>query len=236
MTLLEEAVIQWQQAGDARGMVIALGYLGLAASDRGDAARGAVWLAEALALVAASGNKHALTFCLPAVAVLAAARGGPARAARLFGATAALNEALGSAFALPERAAYERATNAARLELGEAAFATAWTEGRALPPEQAVAEAAAALEAVAPAGDSGSEPVVSSPAPAGPAPDTGCDLTFREREVLSLLAAGHSNRAIANTLFVSLPTVKGHVSSILAKLGVGSRAAAVSEAHRRGLA
>ena len=78
--------------------------------------------------------------------------------------------------------------------------------------------------------------MVSPPAPAGPAPDTGCDLTSREREVLGLLATGSSNRAIADTLFVSLPTVKGHVSSILAKLGVGSRAAAVSEAHRRGLA
>jgi DNA-binding CsgD family transcriptional regulator len=60
-------------------------------------------------------------------------------------------------------------------------------------------------------------------------------LTAREREVLRLLAAGHSNQAIAAALFISLPTVKGHVSSILAKLGAASRTAAVSQAHRLGL-
>jgi LuxR family maltose regulon positive regulatory protein len=48
-------------------------------------------------------------------------------------------------------------------------------------------------------------------------------LTAREREVLALMASGASNQQIADQLVVTLHTVKKHVSSILAKLGVASR-------------
>jgi len=61
-------------------------------------------------------------------------------------------------------------------------------------------------------------------------------LTSREVEVLRLIAAGHSNRAIAQALFISPNTVLHHVSSIFAKLGVANRAAAAAYATRRGLA
>ena len=53
-------------------------------------------------------------------------------------------------------------------------------------------------------------------------------LSPREREVLSLLAQGMSNKAIAQTLFISPNTVKRHLQAIFEKLGVNSRAAAVS--------
>jgi DNA-binding NarL/FixJ family response regulator len=54
--------------------------------------------------------------------------------------------------------------------------------------------------------------------------------------VLRLLASGTSNQAIADALFLSLGTVKVHVTRILAKLGVTSRSAATDYAHRHGLA
>lgn len=60
-------------------------------------------------------------------------------------------------------------------------------------------------------------------------------LTPREREVLELLGRGLSNRLIAGELHISEHTVKFHVSSVYAKLGVGSRAGAVSQGARRGL-
>jgi len=60
--------------------------------------------------------------------------------------------------------------------------------------------------------------------------------TDRERDVLELLVAGHSNREIASALHVSESTVKNHLHAIYSKLGVGSRSQAVSEAIRRGLA
>jgi DNA-binding NarL/FixJ family response regulator len=58
-------------------------------------------------------------------------------------------------------------------------------------------------------------------------------LTRREREVLALLADGQSNREIASTLRVSEKTVKTHVSSVLAKLGVADRTQAAVLAVRQ---
>ncbi len=56
----------------------------------------------------------------------------------------------------------------------------------------------------------------------------GHDLTSREREVLALLVDGLSNPDIARQLGVSRSTIKSHVSHILGKLGVTSRAEAIS--------
>ncbi len=60
-------------------------------------------------------------------------------------------------------------------------------------------------------------------------------LTERELELLDLLAEGLSNKLIAHRLSISEHTVKTHVGSIFAKLGVSSRTEAVSQAIRRGL-
>ena len=67
-------------------------------------------------------------------------------------------------------------------------------------------------------------------------PAAGLDaLTSREREVLAEIAKGRSNREIARALTVSEKTVKAHVSSVLAKLGVQDRtqAALVAVRHER---
>ncbi len=61
------------------------------------------------------------------------------------------------------------------------------------------------------------------------------ELTPREREVLQLLAQGHSNKEIARQLGISEHTVKFHVNSILGKLNVQSRTEAVVRATRLGL-
>jgi DNA-binding CsgD family transcriptional regulator len=60
-------------------------------------------------------------------------------------------------------------------------------------------------------------------------------LTAREAEVLALVAAGRSNRQIAQALFISPKTVSVHVSNLLAKLGVAGRVEAAAIAHRLGL-
>ena len=66
---------------------------------------------------------------------------------------------------------------------------------------------------------------------AGPLPG----LSPREREVLSLVAIGRSNRQIAEQLYISPKTASVHVSNILAKLGVSSRGEAAAVAHRLGV-
>jgi DNA-binding CsgD family transcriptional regulator len=60
-------------------------------------------------------------------------------------------------------------------------------------------------------------------------------LTSREHEVLEQMAAGLSNRQIADVLGISEHTVKFHVSAILGKLGVSSRSAAIRHGLRQGL-
>lgn len=83
--------------------------------------------------------------------------------------------------------------------------------------------------------------VRSMPIPAVPALDPGLSsyidsdavigLSSREKEVLKLLAEGHSNNQIARILIISPGTVNNHLSSIYSKLGVNSRTAAVRYAH-----
>ncbi|MEQ0563842.1 response regulator transcription factor [Amycolatopsis sp. NEAU-NG30] len=61
------------------------------------------------------------------------------------------------------------------------------------------------------------------------------ELTSREREVLALIAAGHSNGVIANTLCLSPKTVRNHISNVFAKLHVADRAEAIVRARDAGL-
>jgi DNA-binding NarL/FixJ family response regulator len=60
-------------------------------------------------------------------------------------------------------------------------------------------------------------------------------LTTREREVLSLMARGEGNAAVARILVVSPKTVRNHVTSIFRKLGVTDREEAIMHAHKAGL-
>ena len=75
--------------------------------------------------------------------------------------------------------------------------------------------------------------VASDTAPPGPAASAG--LSPRELEVLRLVAAGRSNREIADSLFISIPTVKRHLTNILGKLQLPSRSALTAYAHTHGL-
>jgi NarL family two-component system response regulator YdfI len=104
-----------------------------------------------------------------------------------------------------------------------------------ISPEQLVA----ALQAVA-AGLTVMHPAeIDAMFPAGPTSRPLAELTEpltpRENEVLQMLASGLANKEIAARLAISEHTVKFHVTSILGKLGAGSRTEAVSLGIRRGL-
>lgn len=60
-------------------------------------------------------------------------------------------------------------------------------------------------------------------------------LTQREKEVLLLIAEGKSNKEISEELYISIKTVKTHVSNLLMKLGVEDRTQLAIYAHRKGL-
>ncbi|MDX2682901.1 response regulator transcription factor [Streptomyces soliscabiei] len=100
---------------------------------------------------------------------------------------------------------------------------------KAGPPEELFrAVRGAAAGALGLAADVVGELVAQVPAPKR-------ELSGREVEVVRLLADGLSNRSIAEALFLSEATVKTHLVRVYRKLGADNRAAAVSEAVRRGL-
>jgi DNA-binding NarL/FixJ family response regulator len=68
-----------------------------------------------------------------------------------------------------------------------------------------------------------------------PVPIAPGGLTAREVEVLSLVATGKTNRAIAEQLVLSEKTVARHISNIFTKLGVSSRSAATAYAYEHGI-
>jgi hypothetical protein len=135
--------------------VVGLGVLGRVAALQGDDDCAEAAYVECLALshAAARADLALLLEGLAQVVACRAARhpsgGQLERAARLFGAAAALRATLGDAatrgwnfqLAPASRDAYERQVAVARAALGEEAFAAAWAEGEALLPEQAIARA-----------------------------------------------------------------------------------------------
>ena len=223
-THLEAALARRRASGSVTHLTVPLNALGLVACDRGDHQAAAALLAEGLTRWEqdGGGSREVLAEWLAAVARLAACRGLPRTAGRLYGAAEALFEAVGEPMVVPPRSVYRRHVEALRDTLGAEAFTTTWAAGRALPVEQAIADARAVT-----AGP------IAGAAPAAGAPDASPALTPREREVLRLLAAGRTDREIADALFVSRRTVNSHVANILGKLGVRSRReAAALVAHR----
>ncbi|HEY7355324.1 MAG TPA: LuxR C-terminal-related transcriptional regulator, partial [Ktedonobacterales bacterium] len=158
-----------------------------------------------------------IIYLLATLASLAAARSNLVLAARLWGATEALREMTSRPLRRIERVGYEREVAEVRARLGEAAFAAAWSEGRALTPEEALA--AAKPDALA-------RPTAAAPTQTPVSPDLPEGLTARELEVLRLLAQGLTNAQIAERLVVSPLTIHTHLGSIYGKLGVTSRSAA----------
>jgi DNA-binding NarL/FixJ family response regulator len=107
----------------------------------------------------------------------------------------------------------------------------AWEAGRALPLEDAIAEALAASVPAEQA--AGAEP--SAPAPSTQ-PQIADGLTPRELEVLRLVALGLTNHEVADRLFLSRRTVDTHLHRVYEKLGVSGRAAATRFAIEHDLA
>jgi DNA-binding NarL/FixJ family response regulator len=136
-----------------------------------------------------------------------------------------MREQVGAPVEAVDRAAYERGLTLVRAALSPEAFAAAWAGGASL------SFAAAVAEAYAGGGPDGAPGSASD----APVPVAAAGLTVREGEVLRLLCEGLTDREIAAELHLSPRTVGVHVTHLLAKLGVGTRTAAVAAALRRGL-
>jgi predicted ATPase/DNA-binding XRE family transcriptional regulator len=146
LMLHEEGLTVAQQAGDTWAVAVHLDNLGWATLGQGDHERAAQLFGEALKLNSKLGEKWLSADCLDGLARVASVQGSPVRAARLWGAAKASSEDIGALAAPLDQTDYDRHVAAARAQLAEAAFDTAWTEGRSLTFEQAVAYALADYE------------------------------------------------------------------------------------------
>jgi predicted ATPase/DNA-binding SARP family transcriptional activator/DNA-binding CsgD family transcriptional regulator/Tfp pilus assembly protein PilF len=214
---LEEALAIGHQLNSRELLANSLLCLGLAAVLRGRPQRARTMLVESLQIDVAREAKSDIDEDLEALATTAGALGQHTRAARLWGTAEALREAIGAVWARPERMVFEPLRDAARSRLDEAAWAAEFAEGKAMGLKEAVEYAL-----------SEEEPST----PEQPSDDRITGLTPREREIAALVAQGMTNRRIASELVLSEHTVATHVSRILKKLGLHSRAELAARVSR----
>ena len=139
----EQAVAIAREGGDAWMLAMCLMSVGRAVRRLGDLDRASVVQTEALRSFVALENAWGLAACVEAFAALAADRGHHVRAARLYGAEEAIRERARVGLWPTIRAEHEAGMEATASALGEAAWARARSQGRALTQAEAVAEARA---------------------------------------------------------------------------------------------
>jgi non-specific serine/threonine protein kinase len=206
---LERAVALFRAAGLEYGVAVANNILGEIALSRGEYARAAVlrreWLAQ-------SWDATGLRFCLEGLINVAVTCNEPVWAAKLIGAAESHRLRLGVGFNPRQVPEYERNLAAIRRAINPSELGRYVSEGKALSVEQSRALA----------GDFISFMERTRPAPPR---DSAAELglTAREAEIARLLVNGRTNREIAETLFISIPTVKRHLTNMLGKLGVANR-------------
>jgi DNA-binding CsgD family transcriptional regulator/tetratricopeptide (TPR) repeat protein len=251
--LLADAIRLYEVHGGETEVIDPLHYLALIACERGDFGEAACFMADALRRLHLRGSDPSLADGLADVATLASFRGDVAGAARLFGAAARMLETVGATFSVPGRETYERAEATARHEMTEEDWRTAFTIGRTMPLDRALAEAEKILTAAAVGKRTAPSPRAavettddamhqdgvpdaarsSDTSVAWPQP--GVDLTRREREVLAFLCQRFTDPEIAAHLFISPRTASFHVANVLGKLGATNRREAAAIAVRQGL-
>ena len=139
--LLEECRMIYQKLETRRDLARLLHDLGELARDQGDYEQAASLYQESLRLHHEMGNRPGMTACLRGLASMATLQKQFERAGRLFGAAEALREVIHTPLPAAGGVGYDRHVASVRDALGEAHFASAWAEGRAMTLEQAVAYA-----------------------------------------------------------------------------------------------
>jgi DNA-binding CsgD family transcriptional regulator len=209
-------------------IAVDLARLGMVTLRQGNAKTAQAFLMEGLARARVSGNRRWSRWYLIGLAEVARLSGMVRHAATLVGVSEGVLSAPGGHYEPAMRREIERIVATIRAELDEESFARLWTEGQALPFEEAIDYA---LEPV-PFADEGRRTKDESDTKSSleyqqAYPDS---LTEREVEVLRLIAAGKSNQEIASELVLSLRTVERHITNIYQKIGATGRVARATAA------
>ncbi|HYI25198.1 MAG TPA: LuxR C-terminal-related transcriptional regulator, partial [Thermomicrobiales bacterium] len=193
--------------------------LGAIARERGDLAGATSHYRDALASLAAFGDRNlALPNLLCGIARLGVLRGEPVPAARLLGAAVAMANAVGIAVSPGQGSDLNNATQLLASVLGANQRSHAMSQGHDLGTEGAIDLAHAILDGVA-TRHAGAPRV----------------LTPRQTDVLHLIAGGLTDREIADRLSLSPRTIQRHVSGIFDAFDVHTRSAAIAHAYRLGV-
>jgi non-specific serine/threonine protein kinase len=221
-TFLRESLQKWHALGFTWELARCIpGHLADVARAAGNWPQALVLYQECLSLNWAAQDLENISWSLMGLAQIAIADGAWEFAAHLMGMADRFEDLTGAPLTPHIHRDHELAEHTLIDHFGPVPFADALEAARGADLET---EVAAALALTRP---------FNRPAAPGSS-DQG--LTQRELEVLRMMASGRSNQEIADTLFLSVGTVKVHVTRILAKLGVKSRAAATDYAHRHQLA
>jgi len=215
LSLFEESLVVHRELGYKDGIAQLLTNLGELTLRQGNYERSVVYYQEGLAMHWELGYKNGIAYCMEGLAAVTTNLGYPIQAAQLWGAAQKLRETIGTSLSSADYADYERHVATARAQTNETEFARAWEKGRTTPLEQIIRDTLAQVRAT-PA-------TTTIPAQQASAKPPTL-LSRREREVVLLIVAGRTNREIATELAISQRTVDTHVSNILAKLELSSRA------------
>src|SRR5205823_1829985 len=126
---LDESLRLFQALGDSYGIAMALNNSAHLAFERRNLARAAAHYEEGLRIGQRLGNNGVITDSLAGLAGVAAARGYPLDAARLYSAAEALRKLAGSPWSESERAGYDLKISVARASVDKDAWEGAWAEG-----------------------------------------------------------------------------------------------------------
>jgi predicted ATPase/DNA-binding CsgD family transcriptional regulator len=224
---LYEETLRWQTlASVSWGAALCRHGYATVTQAQGDLPRALALYRESMHYWRQIGDDGSVAICLEGIASALCAAGVPVQAARLLGAAQALREAIDSPIPCNALASYGGLARSVRDCLGESAFNEAWLAGHRLSGEEVITEAGRSLSALV----HPDRQALATGAQSRPS------LTRREHEVLKLVATGHADREIAETLFISRRTASEHVGRILQKLGARSRTDAAALAVRLGLA
>jgi non-specific serine/threonine protein kinase len=198
------------------------GY-GAVLQESGDIAAASKYYLQSLQYWHVIGDLQSLAICLEAIASARCREGNAATAAQLLAAAHATRAYANCPVPPQSVQSYGGLLAMVRATLGAKPFDIAWLAGLKLTPGEAVQLAEASPRDSVPA------------APSDVQAKPTFELTSRERDVLRLIADGHTDREIAERLFISRRTASEHVGNILRKIGARSRADAAAFAVRSGL-
>jgi non-specific serine/threonine protein kinase len=218
LEILTRCVAEGRSQEDPALLARYLESLANAQLDHGDVDRAAESWGESLAVFRVVNDWFGIIWSLVGLSLVAAARRQDDRTLRLAGAADRLSREYSLTTWSFRAQQLEAACQHARDRLGaKGRGESAWNEGQAMTTAEAL------------------EYALDGHSPAAEALTDGGVLSRREREVVIMVAAGMTNRQIAQRLFIAERTAEGHVERIRNKLGVRSRTEVATWAVERGL-